>query len=526
MDLKSPTALVFAALLVFFFPSPALSWGNGFSIHGGDAYTNWSFMWNRARMFGTHDYLAYYAMSWLPPDESYWIVNETFFYGTELPDSKLREGWDDSRCCQHIIFNPNGSVADDVMAQRAMRKYNLTLDLLSQEKNDTASKWAGSIVHYVSEAGLWGNVLPRSVSSFKFEHYILMKTDIVFPSSDFESLFGGYLAFDGLDNMTPYEAVLRVANATYFGGENGDCNAKWMEKNYDIDDPEFLRCAGRNFNNIINAVADVLHSIYIEAKGMGEIPPSSIDWTSDQDNPSVDLNIGNPSYGENETVTANVTSKIDEIFYNPDQSWALYKVSEENGTTMWDEIPYLPPFDIPPCGALCSDEEIEPPEIPCPDCVSSRQQNITWIWNQKVPVIRNISELESCLVVSTTDSCYEMVNATPGTYGLSFKYLWRCPHKEDFLDDRNPDTETLNGTFTLDFSKPTVELMRQPPPPQPEEVKEESSNTWSVDFTILAYMAIIIGAVFAGLFVIRQVFILKKRRGGKKMAKRKIDPLP
>ena len=468
-------------------------------------------------MYGTHDYLAQYALKWLPADERAWIVNETYFYGTELPDSQLREGFDDA-ARQHIYFNPNGSVADGVMAQKSIRKYNLTIDLLRREKNDTASKWAGSIVHYISEAGLWGNVMKRAISSRRFEQYVLIRTDIIFPSSDFESLFSGYLAFDSLDNISPYDAVLKVANATYFGDEDGRCNAKWMDENYNVSDPEFLRCAGRNFNNIINAIADVIHSIYMEAKGEGMITRRTINWNEKARVPSVILNFSSEVYGKNDTISANIVTNLNDIFYSPAHSWRLFKLKNESeNETWWEEVDYGVLCEIPSCEALCSGGGIGICGMSYPGCRDSTQGEINWSWDREIPKIRRITGSD-CPFVDGFDTCYEMVSASPGQYNLTFEYLWRCPYYEDFFDERNIYRETLSGTFILDF--PEVEAEQEESlPTSPSPATPEEGGGWWFDFTILVYVGATIGIIFGILFTIRQIFIFRKKRRLNEMRK-------
>jgi len=252
------TVLVSVMLLL---PS-VLAWGNGMSVFGNPTFANSVSSWQKSSMYGTHDYLAQLALNFLPEDERAWISNVALFYGTELPDSS---GYDESindRSAQRVYFDTNGVVTDDLLANRSMKKYESVINELRNGVNSMASKSAGVILSYVSDAGLFSRVLENPQNGLRYEGNVLVMTT-VYQSQKFEDAYGSYIKFDDqLEMISPYDAVMKVAKATYIGKNDGSCTAEWMDENYDPEDPQFIACAGRNLNNAVNAMADVMHTMY------------------------------------------------------------------------------------------------------------------------------------------------------------------------------------------------------------------------------------------------------------------------
>lgn len=260
--------------------SPSVAWSNGYSAQEASNFAKQANLWNRASMYGTHDYLAEYALSFLPEEEKAWIRNVSFFYGTELPDSTGNSESIGDRNAQYLKFGSRGNAISDLMANRSMLKYDVAVAALSHGEDGTASKAAGTILAYIENSGLFSRVIEGSEKGLSFEAYIGTLSNAPYPQERFESLFGQYISFDGsLEMISPYDAVMRVGQATYLGKKDGSCSAQWMEKSYDIGSEEFLSCAGRDFNNIINAEADALHTIYKAAHG-AEYTIYAADWAS------------------------------------------------------------------------------------------------------------------------------------------------------------------------------------------------------------------------------------------------------
>jgi len=178
------TKILIALLAVL---STAAAWGNGMSVYDNPQFADAPNQWIKSSMYGTHDYLAQLALNFLPADEKAWIQNQTYFYGTELPDSG---GMDESigdRNAQYVRFSANGAVTDDLLAQRAMKHNEYLINSLTSGTTVTASKWAGVIASYVSDAGLFSRVIETSENGLAFEGYAQTLTDIVYPSEEFDT---------------------------------------------------------------------------------------------------------------------------------------------------------------------------------------------------------------------------------------------------------------------------------------------------------------------------------------------------
>jgi len=242
------------------------AWSNGNSLWNEPTFVDEYMMWQRTNMFGTHDYLAQAALDMLAeqaPEEVEWLNERIYFYGTELPDSRGYAESMNDLVVQYLRFDMDGNLVDDSLAKRSMKKYELLLNSHAVGATGTAAKWSGVIASYISDAGLFTRVIEEKAHGLDYETYMLKLTDIVYPSDEFEDIYGDYIEFDGLlETISPYDAVMKVGAATYMGKKDGSCSAEWMDENYDLEDWEFIECGGRNLNNIINAIADVLHTAY------------------------------------------------------------------------------------------------------------------------------------------------------------------------------------------------------------------------------------------------------------------------
>lgn len=485
-------------LLVLVLVSPVSAWSDGYSIMGASVYENWSVMWDEYN-YGTHDYLAQKALGFLSGNETSWLNEQEFYYGTELPDSDAREGFADSACCQHIFFNPNGSVRDDIMAWKSMRKYNLTLELLGRGVNDTASKWVGSMTHYIADAGLWGRLVRASAKSRVFEDFIMVRTDLIYPSDDFEDLFSTYISFDGsLEMLSPYEAVMKVANATYFGEDDGSCSAGWMDENYNTSDPEFLRCAGRNFNNIVNAIADVLHTIYMVGFEGAQYVVYPTNW-SDARLP-VKVTLGGASEyapGERIAITATPNRKA------AGGGWELYSWEAD-----WNLVESANVCGLPLCGEVCNTTNLTICEE-TPGCSEiGPSQQLTWTWDQGLKEFSTID----CNPLGGSwrkgDECLDSIRVEPGLYKVTFAYDYQCPI--------SPGSTVAEKNFTIrapvaDATNLTISEPKQPEP--------EPSSGINLDW-IIPYL-VVIPAIILIPFAIRYTFKFARHR--KKLSKRRLS---
>ncbi len=78
--------------------------------------------------------------------------------------------------------------------------------------------------------------------------------------------FDPYIVFDGvLDDVTAYNATIRIANDTTFDTDGAGHGCVWMDTHYNWSDQAFRDECGESLNLAINTVADVLHTLYNEA---------------------------------------------------------------------------------------------------------------------------------------------------------------------------------------------------------------------------------------------------------------------
>ncbi len=277
--MKTILSLLFLIVLL---TSTAAAWGNGYSVYGSDIYADEFSKWERVDMYGTHDYLAQRALDMLKqeaPEEAAWILNSTYFYGTELPDSDGHKESLNDRVGQVLGFDSDGRLTDSRLADLSVLHYDVMVSSIQKGAKGIASKWAGVAASYISDAWLFSRVIPYSRHGDGFERYVLRYTTAAYPSKTFDNLYGDYIEFDGkLEKIYVYDAVVRLGRDTYMG-RHGDCSASWMEQNYDLDNmSEFTECAGKNFNNIVNAIVDVLHTAYYEAEVGGTYDKAAYDW--------------------------------------------------------------------------------------------------------------------------------------------------------------------------------------------------------------------------------------------------------
>ena len=94
-----------------------------------------------------------------------------------------------------------------------------------------------------------------------YESYVQRRTD-----NYTSAAFDPYIIFDGsLANVTAYGATIWIANDTTFDTDGEGHGCVWMDAHYNWSDPEFRDECGESLNLAVNAVADVLHTLYIEA---------------------------------------------------------------------------------------------------------------------------------------------------------------------------------------------------------------------------------------------------------------------
>jgi hypothetical protein len=100
----------------------------------------------------------------------------------------------------------------------------------------------------------WGTETHHS----DYENYVNTRTD------NYQDTFNTYLSYDGnLSVLSAYNATLDLAYNTTFGG-SVQLGCVWMDDNYNWSNSTFSGRCGDSLNLAVNAVADVLHTLYVE----------------------------------------------------------------------------------------------------------------------------------------------------------------------------------------------------------------------------------------------------------------------
>ena len=250
--------VTFAVALISCCCAPVNAWSNGGYSDSSDNVK-----------YGTHDWISEHALDFLPADEKQYIADNLnwYLYGTELPDNSRPDDGIGDTARHHVYFYENGSLMDDKSAVRARAVYNDTLSFLSSGDRVNASKHAGIMTHYIVDVAVFGHVMGAKtdwgseVHHSDYESYVQRRTD------DYVSeAFDQYIEFDGsLEEVSAYDATIRIGNDTTFDTDCEGHGCIWMDTHYNWSDPEFRDECGESLNLAVNAVSDVLHTLYTEA---------------------------------------------------------------------------------------------------------------------------------------------------------------------------------------------------------------------------------------------------------------------
>ena len=255
-------SIVLCSLLLYFFASPSsvVAWSNG-------AYSSDPSNPN----YGTHDWIAQHALDWLPHTERQFITDNltAYLYGTELPDNReALDGIGDTY--NHIVYYSSaGTLMKNSSADRASDLYALALTNLKSGDFATGVKYVGAMSHYIADLASFGHVMGKETdwgAEVKahhngYEEYVNGRT------STYVSEFNSYLIFDGeLAVISAYDAALELAYDTTFDID-GNFTCVWMDRNYDYrsSNPDFNDRCGESLNLAVNCLADVLHTLWLEA---------------------------------------------------------------------------------------------------------------------------------------------------------------------------------------------------------------------------------------------------------------------
>ncbi|MDW8023868.1 MAG: hypothetical protein RMJ15_09075 [Nitrososphaerota archaeon] len=198
-----------------------------------------------------------------------------YLYGTELPDNpNPSDGIGDTKK-HHIYFSKTEVLVDDSAAVRAQQEYDRALNLLKANKFEAAAKTAGIMSHYIADMAVFGHVMGAATDWGEETHHDEYEKYVDARTNSYNDAFNIYLSFDGsLDEISAYEAAVKLAYDTTFDVD-GDLTCVWMDQNYNWNNPTFMNRCGESLNLAVNLIADVLHTLYVEASILSPVPTPS-----------------------------------------------------------------------------------------------------------------------------------------------------------------------------------------------------------------------------------------------------------
>jgi hypothetical protein len=212
--------------------------------------------------YGTHDWIAEHALDWLPYEEKQFLLDNkaAYLYGTELPDNgQTADGIGDTTK-HHMYFSADGTVQDDVAADRAEEEYAKAVTAYNAGNFGEAAKQLGIVTHYIADMAVFGHVMAASTAWGAETHHSDYEDYVQTRTNRYNDDFDVFLVFDGsLSAISAYDAALALANDTTFDAE-GPYTCVWMDQQYDWSNTEFRHRCGESLNLAVNMVADVLHS--------------------------------------------------------------------------------------------------------------------------------------------------------------------------------------------------------------------------------------------------------------------------
>jgi hypothetical protein len=233
-------------------------------------------------VYGTHDWIAQHALDWLPTNEKQYITDNlaAYLYGTELPDNNVASaiGHIGDTSKHHIYFRSSGALQEDDAAVRASAEYQNALSRLNAGNLSGAATTAGIMSHYIADVAVFAHVMgvvtdwgaETGNNHGNYESYVNTRTDA------YSHTYNSYLSFDGaLSTVSAYDAAKNLAYDTTFD-HGGIYTCVWMDDNYDTSNPNspyWIR-AGESLNLAVNAVTDVLHTLYISSNAQPTPTPT------------------------------------------------------------------------------------------------------------------------------------------------------------------------------------------------------------------------------------------------------------
>lgn len=232
------------------------------------AWSNGGYSANPAQPdYGTHDWIAQHALDFLPANEKQYLTDNfaSYLYGTELPDLPVSQGGVGDTTKHHIYYYSNGSLQDDASAKRANEEYQKALSRLKNGDYAGAALEAGILTHYIADMAVFSHMMGAKTAWGTEIHHSDYENHVNSQTSVYESALNACLYFDGaLENTSAYDAALNLARDTTFGNSSYGC--RWMDANYNWNNPVFAERSSESLNLAVNMVADVLHTLYVESQ--------------------------------------------------------------------------------------------------------------------------------------------------------------------------------------------------------------------------------------------------------------------
>jgi len=209
-------------------------------------------------LIGTHDWIVEKAVSLLPQNEATIFKNNMNWleYGTELPDIHKAQGGFGDSFNHHVYFDEMKRVTDDSAATRANETYYQSLDLLNRGNFSGGVMLAGATAHYISDVAVWGHLM-GNLTVWGVEKHHGDYEDYV---NDHMSLFSVAL-INPVNRTSAYQATLDLASDIMFNTPN----ATWMDSNYDWNNQQFKGRVVGSLNLAVNYVANVFHTLWLDA---------------------------------------------------------------------------------------------------------------------------------------------------------------------------------------------------------------------------------------------------------------------
>lgn len=247
---------------------PAFCWSNG-GYSADPAHPD----------YGTHDWIAQHALDYLPAQEKQYITDNLAVYllGTELPDNGNDSiGGIGDTTKHHIYYSAAGALVDDASAKRANETYNQALTYLRSKDYVNAARTAGIMTHYVADIAVFSHNMGKSTAWGEEQHHSDYENYVDTRTNSYSDTFNSYLSYDGsLSILAAYNATVVLAYDTTFGGSS-QRGCVWMDTHYNWSDPAFSGRCGESLNLAVNAVADVLHKLYVESSPSPTVSPTPV----------------------------------------------------------------------------------------------------------------------------------------------------------------------------------------------------------------------------------------------------------